>query len=578
MLGFILGGILLFFICVAIIVGMLSGIGSKSAVSVKDNTILHLTFGMNIPDRTGNNPFKNLNTDGESSNPLGLNDILENIKKAGKDSHIKGILLEAETFGSGWAKAEEIRRALLDFRKQGKWVIAYAENYTKGAYYIATAADKIYLNPSGDLLLNGMYSEVHFVKNMLEKLGVEMQVIRHGKFKGAVEMFMLDKLSNENREQISVYVNSIWQHFVTGVAAGRKLEKTDIERIANDMIVRKAEDALEFKLVDGLWYKDQVLDDLRKRTGKGEKDKLNLMSIAKYSSTPGKAWPSGEDKIAIVYATGDIGPGNGGDDNIGSEGLSETLRKARLDDKIKAVVLRVNSPGGSALASEIIWREVELLRKAKKPVVVSMGDVAASGGYYIACGADSILAEPNTITGSIGVFGLIPNTQKLMHDKLGITSDGVKVGKYSDLGKLDRPLTADEKVIYQKYVDEIYDQFLTRVADGRRLNKAQVDSIAQGRVWTGADALHIGLVDRLGNLEDAVKVAACLAKLNKYGIKELPKQKDPFENLLKSLNGEADNYFARQQLGEYYKIYETIKSVGNMRGIQARMWYDVEVR
>lgn len=576
MLGFFLSLILFVIILFGIIAGAVSTMKDGEKVDIKEKSVLQLDFGLGISERTPNNPLKFLARNGNTDMPIGLDDILASINHAATDENIKGIYINVEAIGSGWATAEEIRQALIEFKKSKKWIIAYGEIYTKGAYYLASVADKIYLNPAGEVLFNGMYSEVTFFKGALEKLGVEMQVIRHGKFKGAVEPFFLDKLSNENREQISVYVNGLWNHMLDRVSESRNITKDELNKIADGLLVRNADDAKQFKLVDDVIFKDQVLDELRKRLSIKEEEKISFVSLNKYRHSF-KDERKGESKIAVIYAVGEINGGNGDDETIGSEGLSEAIRKARLDKKVKAVVLRINSPGGSALASDVIWREVVLTKKVK-PVIVSMGDVAASGGYYIACAADSIFAQPNTITGSIGVFGLMPNTAKLMHEKLGITTDGVKTNTYSDLGKIDRPLSVDEMAIMQTYVNHTYDEFITKVAEGRHMDKNMIDSIGQGRVWTGMDALRIGLVDRLGSLQDAIDAAARMAKLKEYKLKILPKQKEPFEELMKSLKEDGETYMAKQQLGEYYTWFNQFKHMNRMKGVQARMSYWVETK
>lgn len=570
MLGFLLGMILF----VLVIVGVIAGSSGKDVESIDSKSVLHLDLGLAIQERSSNNPLKYFSTSGSTRMPQGLDDILQCIHHAAKDEHISGIYLNVPAVGAGWATAEEIRRALLEFRKSGKWIIAYGEVFTKGGYYIASAADKVYLNPAGEILFNGLYSEVTFFKGALEKLGVEMQIIRHGKFKGAVEPFFLDKLSKENRAQIEVYVNGLWNHVLERVSASRGMTCEELKRIADGMLVRNADDAVTYKLADGKKYQDEVNSLIREKLGIKEKDKIKLVSLQKYRKTF-ESEGSGNDYIALIYAAGEINSGEGDENSIGSETLSKAIRESRLDEDIKAVVIRVNSPGGSALASEVIWREVALTKKIK-PVIISMGDVAASGGYYISCGADSIFAQPNTITGSIGVFGLLPNTEKLMHDKLGITSDGVKAGKFSDLGKTDRALTPEEMDIMQHYVDQTYDLFISRVADGRRMQINAVDSIGQGRVWTGLDALKIGLVDRLGNLDDALKSAASMAKLKEYKLMTLPRLKDPFEEILSSLSGET-RVSLQQELGEYYQWISLVKKVQNMKGVQARLPYDLNV-
>ncbi len=577
MFGFIIGGILLVFIVGGIITASLSSLADKKVSTIEDKSILHITLGYPIPERTPNNPFSSIMGDADI---VGLNDIMDNLKKAQSDPHIKGVLLEIMAVGGGWATAEEIRNAIIDFKKSGKFVIAYSEIYTNGSYYIATAADKIYLNPTGEMLFNGMFAQVTFFKKALDKLGIEMTAIKgpDNKYKSAVEPFLYDHMSAENKEQVEVYLNSINNHMLEKVAESRKMQMADVKEIANELKIKCASDAKNLKMVDDLWYKDQLLAELNKRLGQGEKDKIHMVDMGKYANVnvPGSE-PDGEGKIAIIYATGEINSGEGSDNSIGSERISEAIRKARKDDKINAVVLRVNSPGGSALASDIIWREVELTRQ-KKPVVVSMGDVAASGGYYIAAPASYIFAQPNTITGSIGVFGLIPNYQKLMNDKLGITTEGIKTGKHSDLGDMGRPMTAEEKTIYETLVTKVYNNFVDRVATGRKKSKAEIDEIARGRVWTGEDALKNGLVDKIGGIDDAIKKAAELAKIKSFRIKVLPQMKNPLEKFFKNGTSDVKQDLIESELGEYATVYRTLKAIKTWKGVQARMLFDVEIR
>ncbi|MDZ4756737.1 MAG: signal peptide peptidase SppA [Bacteroidota bacterium] len=578
MFGFIIGGILLVFIVGGIITASLSSLADKKVATIEDKSVLHITLGYPIPERTPNNPFAGIVGDADM---VGLNDILANLKKAQSDPHIKGVLLEIMAVGGGWATAEEIRNAVLDFKKSGKFVLAYSEIYTNGSYYIATAADKIYLNPTGEMLFNGMFAQVHFFKKALDKLGIEMTAIKgpDNKYKSAVEPFLYDHMSAENREQVEVYLNSLNNHMLETIAQSRKMEVADVRGIANELKIKSAADAKNLKMVDELWYKDQLLLELNKRLGQGEKDKIHLVTMGKYANVGvAGSEPDGEGKIAIIYATGEINSGEGSDNSIGSDRISDAIRKARNDDKVKAIVLRINSPGGSSLASDIIWREVELTRQQKKPIVVSMGDVAASGGYYIAAPADYIFAQANTITGSIGVFGLIPNYQKLMNDKLGITSEGVKTGKYSDLGDMGRPMTAEEKTIYESLVNKVYNDFVDRVAAGRKKTKAEVDNMARGRVWTGEDALKIGLVDKIGGIDDAIKKAAELAKLKDYRIKVLPQMKNPLEKFLKNGTTDVKQSIIESELGEYATLYRTLKAMKTWKGVQARMMFDVEIR
>ncbi len=576
MLGMLLTCVILFFILIFIISGIVAM--SKNDVTViSSNSILELNLDHPIKERSSKNPFDGLKLPAFSSEQeIGLNDILKNIEKAKKDNRIKGIYLDLSTMQSGISTIEEIRNALVDFKSSKKFIYAYSEYYSQATYYLASVADKIYLNPQGDLDFHGLRTELTFFKGALEKLEVEPEIIRHGKFKSAVEPFMYDKMSPENRVQISTLLNSVWKQYVDDIAESRKIESGELMKIANDLEARNPEDALRLKMVDKLAYYDEVQSDLKKLIGFGEKEKLNLVALKKYDKATGNSKPFAAKKIAIIYAVGEIRSGKGTDDVIGSDRLSEAIRKARSDSSIKAIVLRVNSPGGSALASDIIWREM-LLAKKTKPVVVSMGDVAASGGYYISCAADTIVAEPNTITGSIGVFGLLFNAQKLFNNKLGITFDTVKTGKYADLGSITRPLNPAEKEIIQEQVERIYDTFISHVSEGRKMTKEEVDNIGQGRVWSGTDAKRLGLVDVLGGVNTAVEIAARMAHLDTYRTIALPEQKEFFEQLMEDLSTETSSSAIKKELGDSYKYYGRIQSLLNMQGIQARLPYEIEM-
>jgi len=581
MLGVFIAGILLVAVVAVFIVGIITVASSDKKTEVEPNSVLHIAFNYSISERTPNNPLAGLSFLSDRDKSIGLKDILANIKKAKTDSNIKGIYLDESSIEAGQATIEEIRNALIDFKKSGKFIIAYSEVYSQGFYYLASVADKVYLNPKGIFELKGFSSQVTFLKGALDKLGVEVQVIKVGTYKSAVEPYFLTKMSPANREQVTAYLGSMYDHFLTGISASRKINKDSLFNYADKMLVREPEDALKYKLVDGLKYKDEVLDELRQRTGLTSKADIKSVDIGEYTGSEIKTEDdkkgSPQGRIAIVYASGEIAGGDGDDNSIGSEGISKALRKVRLDNKVKAVVLRVNSPGGSSLASDVIWREVMLTKKVK-PIIVSMGDVAASGGYYISCAADSIIAEPNTITGSIGIFAILPNMQKLFNDKLGITFDGVKTGKYADLGDISRPLSSDEKLILQSEVNRGYDEFTKAVANGRHKTQAYINSIGQGRVWTGEQALKIGLVDRLGNIDDAITMAAKKAKLKGYNIETYPEQKSIFNKFGLGLNAEIKAHILQSELGENYKYYEQIKGVTQMmRTPQARMPYEVEI-
>lgn len=582
MVGFIISGAVLLIIFILLIAGLVSA-GSDKTVEVEPNSILRIAFTHPIPERTPNNPLASLSFLGiEGDKTIGLNDILADIKKAKKDSNIKGIFLDESYMTAGEATTEEVRNALIDFKKSGKFIIAYSEVYTQGFYYLASVADKVYVNPKGIFLFHGFNSEITFLKGALDKLGIEAQIIKVGTYKSAVEPFFLTKMSAANRLQVNSYLGSMYDHFLTGISVSRHISKDSLFNYANELKIRFPEDALKYKLVDGLKYKDEVLDELKEETGVARKDGLKSLELADYNNnTPKKEGDDNKkapgNSIAVVYASGDINGGDGDENSIGSEKISKALRQVRLDDKVKAVVLRVNSPGGSSLASDVIWREVMLTKKVK-PIIVSMGDYAASGGYYISCAADSIFAQPNTITGSIGIFAILPNMQKFFNNKLGITFDGVKTGKYADLGDITRPLTPEERAILQNEVNRGYDDFTKAVAGGRHKTQAYINSIGQGRVWTGSQALKLGLVDRLGNIDDAIKSAAKKAGIKNYKLVAYPEQKSFLKNLGIGVNAQMKDYFMKSELGDNFKYYQQVKGVTQMmRTPQARLPYDITI-
>ena len=579
MLGFFLSSLIIIIVVVVLIVGIVDAASSEKHVEVEENSVLHINFSSAIPERTPNNPLAGLGflgLDGEKA--LGLNDILASIKRAKTDHNIKGIFLDESYMLSGQATTEEIRNALIDFKRSGKFIIAYSEVYTQGFYYLASVADKVYINPKGIFEFHGFSSEITFLKGALDKLGIEAQVIKVGTYKSAVEPYILTKMSDANRLQVNSYLGSLYDHFLSGISLERRVSKDSLFSIANNLKIQFPEDALHYKLVDGLKYRDEVLDELRERTSIGSKAELHNVELADYSGSTDKTdKKETKNQIAVIYASGEITGGDGDDNTIGSDRISESLRKARLDDKVKAVVLRVNSPGGSSLASDVIWREVYLTKKVK-PIIVSMGDLAASGGYYISCAADSIIAEPNTITGSIGIFAILPNMQKLFNDKLGITFDGVKTGRYADLGNLSRPLSPEERAILQNEVNRGYDEFTKAVANGRHKTQAYINSIGQGRVWTGTQAIQIGLVDRLGNINDAIKSAAKKAGIKNYELETYPEQKGLFSKLGNNLSEQMRTRAVKSELGENYIYYQQLKGLSTMmRTPQMRLPYDVVV-
>lgn len=577
MLGFLLAGFLVFIIFIGILVSAVS-MGNKETVVVPEKTVLVLTLDQPFSERSSDNPLAHLNfSRPDMSSQLGLNDIVKNINKAATDSKVKGIYLELSDIPSGHATIEEIRNALLDFKKSGKFIVAYAEVFTQKSYYLASVADKIYLNPAGGMEFKGMVGQVMFFKGLLDKIDIEAQVIRHGKFKSAIEPFTLDKMSEPNKNQTLTFISGMWKHMLEGISASRKISVDDLNAIANEYKIQTPQDAVSQKMVDKLLYKDQVLDELKTRLDVKTTRDLKFMKIGRYAKAPDSDKSSSQDKIAVIYATGDIKSGEGDEETIGSETISKAIRKARLDDNVKAVVLRVNSPGGSALASDVIWREM-LLTKKVKPVVVSMGDVAASGGYYISCAADKIYAYPNTITGSIGVFGIIPNFKEMFNKNLGITFDEVKTNPYADYIPVTRPMNDAEKKIITRDIENIYSTFTTHVSEGRKMTVAQVDSIGQGRVWSGIDAKRIGLIDEFGGLNDAIKEAARLAKLKNYGTQELPEQKDTFQQLMETFAGDNTKVSLRTELGAAYPYYKYLSRMSRMQGIQALMPYEFDIK
>jgi protease-4 len=576
-IGTLLSVVLMFFILVGII-GSLASKSESDDTAVKNNSLLKLSLNYSIPERTSGNPLSNFDfASMEGSNNPGLNDILKSIRHAATDDKIKGIYIDISYVPNSYATLKEIRDELIAFKKSKKFIYAYGEIIEEHGYYIASVADKVYINPSGTMLLDGFAYTSTYVKGMLDKLGVQAELIRHGKFKAAGEPFIADKMSDENRKQIESFMGSVYKEFTTSIAVSRKKSPEEVENICNKLLIRKPEDAKAFGLIDGLIYRDELDTELRQKLGIEEKEKIEYVTIGEYKSKAREGKITAKDKIAVIYAVGEIVDGEGDDDNVGSVPTAAAIAKARKDSAVKAVVLRINSPGGSALASDVIWREVVLTKKVK-PVIVSMGALAASGGYYIAAPADVIVAEPNTITGSIGVFGMFINAEKLLRDKLGLKFEKVKFGEFSDLGSPDRSMTATEKQVVQDMIDRIYDDFVGKVAEGRNLSKESVDSIAQGRVWAAADAKKIGLVDEFGGLKEAIAIAAKKANLEEYKITNLPEQKDPFEKIMKSFGSGASTYFMKQQLGEDYKYYEQMKKAVHYHGIKARMMWDGEIQ
>ncbi|HOY95896.1 MAG TPA: signal peptide peptidase SppA [Catalimonadaceae bacterium] len=570
----VLGLFLFFFVGMIILIGIGAASGNET-VEVKDNSVLKIDLSQPIAEREQNNPLEELGIPGAGANITGLYELKKAIAKAKADEKIKGILLEGSFGRIGYATNEEIRAALLDFKKSGKFIYSYGEYFSESNFYTATVSDSIFLNPEGLVEFNGISSEIMFFKGALDKLEIQPEVFRVGEFKSAVEPFLRENMSDANRLQATSFLNSINQHVMSQVAVNRKLTPESVKLSSDSMKARSAEDAVRLGLVSKAAYYDQVLSTLKKKLGVEKDEDVNFISYNKYRKAEGGEEASGsENKIAIIIGQGEINSGKGDNESIGSDKICEALRKARNDSKIKAVVLRINSPGGSALASDVMWREIQLTKKVK-PVIASMSDVAASGGYYMAMGCDKIVAHPTTITGSIGVFGLMFNAQNMFKNKLGITFDGVKTGAYSDIGNGTRPFTPGEKQIIQSEVDKIYETFTTKAAAGRKMPVETLKSLAGGRVWSGTEAKANGLVDELGGLDKAIEMAAAQAKIGKdYRIKLLPAQKNFIEEIMEQIGGEARVSMAKAELGELYPLVKQFQKIKTMEGINARLPYD----
>lgn len=580
-IGVILGLIVLFFLFLGI-AGILSSslnLDGKDKFELTQKSYLHLDLNKGIIDQGQGSDLKFPHFFNPGN--LGLNVILKSIEEAKEDSLIQGIYLESGFAGGGHASAEEIRNALLDFKSSGKWVVAYAEIFSQKGYYIATAADELYMFPKGAMEWKGLGRRMSFFKGFFDKTGIEMQVIRgsNNKFKSAVEPFLASEISAANREQVSAYQRALWTKILKGVSDSRGITISELNELAESLELSTPEVAVGKKMIDQLAYEDEVIDILKAKMQLEDGDKLPAVGLGKYAKRKKNSFKDlDKDKIAVLYAQGEITSGKANDNmSIASETIIKEIRKIAKNDKIKAVVLRVNSPGGSALASEAIWRELEILNN-KKPLVVSMGNVAASGGYYISAGADYIIAQPNTITGSIGVFGTIPNIGTFMTDHFGITYSEVQTNGHATMGSITKRLSDEEYLIIQREVDRIYDVFTSRVADGREMTQTDVDNIGQGRVWAGSDALSLGLIDQLGGLEDAIKKAAELAELEDYIKTEYPKIKDPMEQLLQEFLGKTEEKVFAAVVGDNAELKELlrIKKLAQRKGVWAQVPFTVE--
>ena len=575
MLGVVLAGFVFTILGIVSMVGMMAS--SDTETVVKENSIFVLDLEGTLSERVQENPFQALM--GEEYQTYGLDDILTSIQKAKDNENIKGIYLQAGMMEASFASLEEIRHALKDFKESGKFIVAYGDTYTQGMYYLASVADKVIVNPQGSIAWQGLASQTIFFKDLLEKVGVEMEIFKVGTYKSAVEPFIATEMSDANREQITAFLTSIWGRLLEDISESRSIPTDDLNRYADEFaMLSPAETYIANGLADTLMYKDGVLAYLKEMSGREADESLRTLSVEDMKNVKRNVpLDKSGNIIAVYYAYGGIDDTSSPEEGIDSEKVIKDLRLLREDETIQAVVLRVNSPGGSAYGSEQIWREVVLL-KEKKPVIVSMGDYAASGGYYISCAADCIVADPTTLTGSIGIFGMFPNMEGLLTDKLGLHFDVVKTNKFADMGDMTRPFNNEEKAAMQNFINQGYKLFVQRCADGRGMSVEAIEKIAEGRVWTGATAKELGLVDELGGLDKAIDIAAEKAGVEAYSIINYPSQSGFFSTLM---DEGKDNYINGKMidaLGESYHYLRFVESLKDMDRIQARMPFDLRIR
>jgi protease-4 len=574
----LLAMIIFFVLAIFFVIGVVAVRLSSSKPELGPKAVLYLDLSTSFQEQGRKDELSGFLGKDDANTP-GLYQVVRLIQYAKSDSTVKGIFLRCEENASGFAGSEELRNALLDFKSSGKFIYAYGDIITQKAYYIANVANKIYCNPAGNMEWTGLSAQIMFLKHALDKLGVEPQIFYDGKFKSATEPLRLDKMSDENKLQTGQWLGDLNSQMLLAASAQRHIDTATLSRYAQENDIRTAADAVKYGMIDGGQYRDEVLASIRKQIGLAKDKDVNFVTLSKYAELVDLNVVE-TNRIAVIYAQGEIVYGKGEEGQIGSDEYVKWIRKARLDSRVKAIVLRVNSPGGSSLASDIINRELLLCKQAGKPVIVSMGDYAASGGYYIACQADSIFAEPNTITGSIGVFAIIPNLQGLFRDKLGVTFDGVKTAPFADQGTMSRPLNETEKRFFQAGVDSTYLTFKTKVSNGRRLSLDQVEAIAQGRVWTGQRAIAIGLVDGLGDIQKAIDCAAKMANLKSYGFEEYPEAKSVLDRYLQNYSYTVKAKAIQDELGpEGYKVYQQMAGVKAMMGkTELRMPYDIDIR
>lgn len=573
-LGVVLAGIVFTILGIVTMVGMVAS--SDTETTVKENSIFVLDLNGVLSERVEENPFQSIM--GDDMQSIGLDDLLSAIQKAKDNENIKGIYLQPANFSASFASLEEIRQALLQFKESGKFIVAYADQYTQGMYYLASVADKLIVNPQGSIGWHGLASETIFFKDLLKKVGIDMQVFKVGTYKSAVEPFIATEMSDANREQITAFLTSIWGRLLEDISASRNIPVEKLNEYADSyMDLKQADEYIACGLADTLLYKDGVLNYLKQKTGRAADESLRTLSLEDMKNVKRNVpLDKSGNIIAVYYAFGGIDDTTSPEEGINSEKVITDLRKLREDETIKAVVLRVNSPGGSAYGSEQIWNEVVKMKEAK-PVIVSMGDYAASGGYYISCAADYIVADPTTLTGSIGIFGMIPNFENLMTDKLGLHFDVVKTNSHADMGSLSRPFNASEKEIMQNYINNGYKLFVKRCADGRGMSVEAIEKIAEGRVWTGEAAKELGLVDELGGLDKALEIAAQKANVEAYSVISYPSKSSIFDSILE--NGKKDyiNGQLAETFGEYYHFMKSIQNLKEADRIQARLPFDLQI-
>lgn len=576
--GLVLVSIIMGILTFVSMAGMIASEGMSSPIEKK--SVLRITLKGSITERAGEeNPLSKLG--GETTQQIALDQALQALEKAAKNDKIEGIYMEGGILSAYPAEVQELRQALLKFKKSGKWIIAYADTYSRSAYYLCSVADKVYLNPIGMLDWSGLSSNPMFFTGLMKKLGIKMQVFKVGTYKSAVEPYIAEQMSDANREQVSSYQQSIWNNMLKDVAKSRKTTVEALNSLADSLTILSGPEAsVKGGLVDKLCYQDEVKKILKNKAKMDEDESLRFVSISDVALSE-ELNDKVDDEIAVYYAYGeikeDITGGFAQESAITSKQMTKDLQELREDDDVKAVVLRVNSPGGSAYASEQIWREVQLLSK-EKPVIVSMGALAASGGYYISCGANKIFAEPTTLTGSIGIFGMIPDATELLTDKLGLSFDVVKTNAHSDFGAMGRPLNESECRLMQAHINQGYELFTGRVAQGRKISQDSVKAVAEGRVWTGEQAMKIGLVDKLGNLNDAIAAAAKAAKIEKYSVGRYPEPAPWFASLLQEKKADYMDSQMRSALGEFYPAFSLIRDLKNQDAIQARMTFIPDFR